>query len=276
MSVPNPTKSGINTINAINIPLLEEYLRQLHLKTFVRNWDSFAQDAAKSGCSYDGFLLALTEYEVNHRERNRHLSRIKAARFPALKELADFDFAAVPSLNKVGLLELARGDYIAKTENVILIGNPGLGKSHVSIGLALSACRQGRRVRFYNAATLVNELLAAQDLHQAERFIASAKKQHLIVLDELGFIPFSASGAQLLFQFCSALHDHVPLIINSNLKFADWIQIFGADTLTAALLDRLTHRAHIIEFSGADSFRFKQRLKRLDQSPLAGGDPTQP
>jgi len=270
MTVLNTARLGVN------VPLMEAYLRQLHLKTFVRNWEAFAQDAAKSGCSYDGFLMGLAEVEVSHREKNRHLSRIKAARFPALKELADFDFAAVPSLNKVGLLELARGDYIPKAENVILIGNPGLGKSHVSIGLALSACRQGHRVRFYNAATWVNELLAAQDVHQAERFIAHARKHHLIVLDELGFIPFSASGAQLLFQFCSALHDQVPLIINSNLKFADWVQLFGAETLTAALLDRLTHRAHIIEFSGADSFRFRQRLKRLDKSALSGGEPTQP
>lgn len=278
--------SALNTAKlGVNVPLMEEYLRQLHLNTFVRNWESFAQDAANSGCSYDGFLMGLAEVEVAHREKSRHLSRIKAARFPAMKELADFDFAAVPSLNKVGLLELARGDYITKAENVILIGNPGLGKSHVSIGLGLAACRQGHRVRFYNAATLVNELLAAHDLHQAERFIANARKQHLIVLDELGFIPFSASGAQMLFQFCSALHDQVPLIINSNLKFADWVQLFGAETLTAALLDRLTHRAHIIEFSGADSFRFKQRLKRLDkldkldksmQLTLSGGELAQP
>lgn len=265
--------SVINTAKlGVNVPLMEEYLRQLHLKTFVRNWESFAQDAAQSGHSYDGFLMGLAEHEVNHRQKNRYLTRIKAARFPALKELADFDFAAVPSLNKVGLLELARGDYIAKAENLILVGNPGLGKSHISIGLALAACRQGHSVRFFNAATLVNDLLVAHDLHHAERFIASARKLHLIVLDELGFIPFSASGAQLLFQFCSALHDHVPLIINSNLKFADWVQLFGSEALTAALLDRLTHRAHIIEFSGAESFRFKQRLKRLSKPALSASD----
>jgi DNA replication protein DnaC len=245
-----------------NAPLLDEYLHQLRLPTFAHNWQSFAQDATKSGCPYDSYLMALAEFEIAHREKNRHVLRIKAARFPSLKELADFDFALVPSLNKTAILELARGDYLTNVENVILVGNPGLGKTHVGIGLALAACRQGQRVRFYNAATLVNELLSAQDQHQTERFIAAARKHRLIVLDELGFIPFTPSGAQLLFQFCSSLHDHVALIITTNLKFADWVQVFGSDTLTAALLDRLTHRAHILEFSGAESFRFKQRLKR--------------
>jgi DNA replication protein DnaC len=259
------------TKRSVNAPLLDEYLRQLHLSTFARNWATFAQDATQSGCPHDSYLMALAEFEIAQREKNRHLQRIKAARFPLLKELADFDFALVPSLNKTRLLDLAQGNYLTQIENVILLGNSGLGKTHLAIGLALAACRQGRRVRFYNAATLVNELVSAQDQHQTERFIAAARKLQLVVLDELGFIPFTASGAQLLFQFCSSLHDHVPLILTTNLKFADWVQVFGSDTLTAALLDRLTHRAHILEFSGAESYRFKQRLKRQAK---AGGDTT--
>ena len=254
---------------SVNAPLLDEYLHQLRLPTFAHNWQSFAQDATKSGCPYDSYLMALTDGEIAHREQTRHALRIKTARFPNLKELADFDFTLVPSLHKTAILELARGDYLTNIENLILVGNPGLGKTHVAIGLALAACRQGKRVRFYNAATLVNDLLSAQDQHQTEHFIATARKQRLIVLDELGFIPFTPSGAQLLFQFCSSLHDHVPLIITTNLKFADWVQVFGSDTLTAALLDRLTHRAHILEFSGAESFRFKQRMKRQSK----GGEP---
>jgi DNA replication protein DnaC len=241
---------------------LDQALQSLKLPTFVRNHAPFADDALRQQLTYQKYLLDLADQEVVQRERNRHAQRIRAARFPVLKEIADFDFSAVPSLQKQFLLELARGNYIAKAEPILMIGNPGLGKTHAAIGLALTACRQSHRVRFFNAATLVNELIAAQDKHQVERFINNALRHQLIVLDEFGFIPFSPTGANLLFQFCSSLHERVALIVTTNLKFADWTQILGNQTLTAALLDRLTHRAHLIEFSGTDSYRYKQRAKR--------------
>ncbi len=174
---------------------------------------------------------------------------------------ADFDFSCVPALNKQQVLDLARGDFISKAEPILLVGNPGLGKTHIAISLALAACRQGRRVRFYTAAGLLNELIEAQDQHRLPRLLKAALKQNRIVLDELGFIPFSPLGAQLLFQFCSSLNERVALIVTTNLKFADWAQVFGEERLTAALLGRLTHRAHILEFTG-ESFRFRQRLQR--------------
>lgn len=242
---------------------LDTALQALRLNTFVRNHAAFADEAINAQHTYQRYLLDLATHEMAQRERTRHIARIRAARFPVLKELADFDFDAVPSLHKQAVLELARGAYIAKAEPIVLIGNPGLGKSHVATGLALAACRQSHRVRFFNAATLVNEMIVAQDKHLVERFIDSALRHQLIVLDEFGFIPFSPTGANLLFQFCSALHDRVAIILTTNLNFADWTQILGNQTLTAALLDRLTHRAHILEFSGADSYRFKQRSKRL-------------
>jgi DNA replication protein DnaC len=142
----------------------------------------------------------------------------------------------------------------------------GCDKTHISTGLALQACRQCHRVRFYNAAALVNDLILAQEQHRLPKFLATALKQNLIVLDELGFIPFSTAGAQLIFQFCSTLHERVALIVTTNLKFADWVQVFGSEQLTAALLDRLTCRAHILEFIG-ESFRFRQRLHQETQVP---------
>ena len=211
-------------------------------------------------------MLALAEQEVAQRLLNAQRQRIKAARFPVLKELADFDFSAIPHLNKQRVLDLARGEYIPKAEPIIMVGRPGTGKTHVSTGLALAACRQCYRVRFYNAATLVNELILAQEQHRLPKFLAAALKQNLIVLDELGFIPFSTTGAQLIFQFCSTLHERVALIVTTNLKFADWVQVFGSEQLTAALLDRLTCRAHILEFIG-ESFRFRQRLQQETQAP---------
>jgi len=241
--------------------LLDTYLKQLRLPAFARNYRKFAEDAAQANLSYDRYLLALAEQELAQREGSRRMRRIKAARFPVLKELADFDFSCVPSLNKQRVLELALGGYLDKGESILLVGNPGLGKSHVATGLALAACRQGHRVRFYNAAGLVNELIQAQDEHQLPRLLTNALKQRLIVLDELGFIPLSPTGAQLVFRFCSALYERVSLIVTTNLRFADWTQIFGDERLTAALLDRLTHKAHILEFVG-ESYRFRQRVQR--------------
>jgi DNA replication protein DnaC len=244
--------------------LLEEHLKSLRLSTFIQNYRQFAEDAAQDNLSYDRFLLALAQQEVTQRELNRQRQRIKAARFPVLKELADFDFGVIPKLNKQRLLDLARGEYIAKAEPIILVGNPGLGKTHIASGLALAACRQCHRVRFYNAAGLANDLIQAQQEQRLPKFLAIALKQKLIVIDELGFIPFSTTGAQLMFQFCSALYERVAVIVTTNLKFADWTQVFGNERLTAALLDRLTHKAHIIEFVG-ESYRFRQRMQRETQ-----------
>ena len=241
-------------------PLLETYLRQLHLPAFNQHYLPFATDAAQKNLDYPRYLLALAEQEINTREQNRIQCRVKAAHFPVLKELADFDFSALPSLNKAHLLDLARGEYITKRETLIFIGNPGLGKTHLSISLALAACRQGRRVHFWTAAGLVNELLAAQEENRLHRLISLAHKQDLIVLDELGFIPFTPNGAHALFTFCSELYERTAMIITTNLQFANWIQLFGDERLTAALLDRLTHHAHIVELTG-ESFRFRQRMQ---------------
>jgi DNA replication protein DnaC len=239
--------------------LLESYLRQLRLPTFIKNYRQFASDAAGNNLDHTRFLLALAEQEVHQREHNMIQRQVKAARFPVAKELADFDFSAVASLNKAEILDLTRGEYLQKRQSIIFVGNPGLGKTHLATGIALAACRQKRKVRFWTAASLVNELLQAQDEHRLHRFITQALKLDLVVLDELGFIPFSSNGAQALFTFCSELYERLSFILTTNLKFADWVQVFGDERLTAALLDRLTHHAHIIELVG-ESYRFRQRM----------------
>ena len=241
--------------------LLETYLKTLRLSTFLQNYRKLGQEAAQANHGYDRYLLALAEQEVAQRDRNRIARRVKEARFPVLKELADFDFACITSPGKQRVLELAQGHYLTRAEPIIMVGNPGLGKTHIATSLALAACRQGQRVRFYNAAGLVNDLILAQQEHRLTKFLATALRHHLIVVDELGFIPFSANGAQLIFQFCSALYERVAIIVTTNLHFANWTQVFGDEQLTAALLDRLTHHAHILEFAG-ESYRFRQRLHR--------------
>lgn len=241
--------------------ILESYLKKLYLSTFIRHHETYAAEAAHNNHSYTRFLLALAEQEVLERDARRRQRRFKEAKIPVVKELNSFDFSQIPELNQHKIRQLAAGDYIDQAEPVILIGNPGLGKTHIATALAVVATQQMRRVRFYNAAALVNELLKAQDEGRVSSFIAKALNYHLIVLDELGFIPFTNSGAHLMFQFCSALYERVALLITTNLKFADWTQLFGDECLTVALLDRLTHKAHILEFVG-ESYRFRQRQQR--------------
>jgi DNA replication protein DnaC len=244
--------------------LLESYLRQLKLPSFVQNYAAFAQDAARTELSCERYLLALCEAELAQRDAHRVERCIAQARLPVLKELSQFDWSCVQGVSKTRVLELAQGSYIARAEPILLIGNPGLGKTHVATGLALSACRQGHRVRFYQVTTLVNDLVAAQHELKVSRFLATLCRQDLLILDEFGFVPFSREGANLLFQLCSALYERVAVIITSNLSFSDWKSVLGEEHLTAALLDRLTHRAHILEFVG-ESFRFRQQLKRNEQ-----------
>lgn len=249
-------------------PLLESYLKSLRLPGFAQHYQQFAEDASRTHQGYAEFLCALAEQEVTQRERHRQAQAIKQARFPILKELANFDFSRLPELNPQRVLDLARGGYILAAEPVLLVGNPGLGKTHIATGLGLAACRQGYRVRFYNTAALVNDLLQAQEEHRVARLLNVALKYQLVVLDELGFIPFSTHGAQLMFQFCSTLYERVAMLVTTNLRFADWTQVFGDERLTAALLDRLTHKAHILEFVG-ESYRFRQRLLRVEGAETA-------
>src|SRR2546421_12583374 len=211
---------------------------------------------------------------MGQRGGNRVERCISQAKLPVLKELSQFDWSCMQGVSKTRVFELAQGGYITQAEPILMIGNPGLGKSHVATGLALAACRQGRRVRFYNVATLVNDLIVAQHELKLTRLLATLGKQELLVLDEFGFIPFSREGAHLLFQLCSALDERVAVIITSNLKFSDWKSVMGEEHLTAALLDRLTHRAHILEFLG-ESFRFRQRLQQAERQgvPVEVVDP---
>jgi DNA replication protein DnaC len=249
--------------------LLESYLKDLRLSRFAQSYQSLAQEAARTNLSYERYLLALAQEEMAHREAQRVERAIQEAHFPVLKDLAEFDWACVPSVPKARILELAGGAYISSAEPVILVGNPGLGKSHVASGLALAACRQGRRVRFYNVAGLVTDLIKAQQDYQLSRLMSRLCKHELLVLDELGFIPFSASGAQLLFQLCSALYERVAVIVTTNLRFAEWSSVLGGDErMSAALLDRLTHRATIVEFVGT-SYRFRQQLHRQEGKEVA-------
>ena len=241
--------------------LLRSYLTRLRLPTIAGNFLRFSQEAAKSNQPYERYLLALIEAEVQHREANAERKRIALARFPTLKTLDAFDFAAIPAVNKLAILELTQGHYLEAKENVIFLGPTGTGKTHCAIALGVAACRQGKRVRFATAAGLINELVEAQAQLRLSKLEAALLKLDLLVLDEVGFVPFSKIGAELLFGLLSERYERGSVLVTSNLDFASWTEIFGDARLTGALLDRLTHRAHIIEFQG-DSFRFKESLRQ--------------
>ncbi|MFL5330815.1 MAG: IS21-like element helper ATPase IstB [Gemmataceae bacterium] len=246
--------------------LLAHHLKALKLPTFLREYDKLARQCAAEGLDHIRFLLRLAELELIERERRMIERRIKEAKFPAVKSLDSFDFLAMPSLNKALVLELARCEYLARRENVIALGNSGTGKSHIALGLGLAACQKGLSVGFTTAAALVHELLEARDekrLLRLQRQIASYK---LLIIDELGYVPLSQTGAELLFEVFSQRYERGSTIVTSNLPFDEWTSIFGSERLTGALLDRLTHHVHIVEMNG-DSYRLAHSKRRKQPRP---------
>lgn len=241
--------------------LLRENLKQLRLPTILAEHEKVAREASDTNQTYEEYLLHLTELEVAARAAKSLTNRIKSAGFPVLKELDSYDFSALPSLNKQKVLELARGEWIRQHFNCCLIGSAGTGKTHLAISLGLAACHQGLRVRFFTAATLVNRLEETQKQYQLDRFLAQLDRADLLICDELGYLSFSRTGAELLFQVFADRYERKSLLITSNLAFSDWQQIFQGEHMTAALLDRLTHRCHIFEMNG-ESYRFRESMKQ--------------
>jgi len=241
--------------------LLAHHLKVLKLPTFLREYDKLARQCATEGVEHTGYLLRLAELELIERERRMVERRIKEARFPAVKSLDSFDFLALPSLNKTLVLELTRSEYVLRRENVIAVGNSGTGKSHVALGLGLAACQKGLSVGFTTAAALVNELLEARDEKRLLRLQRQLAAYKLLVIDELGYVPLSQTGAELLFEVFSQRYERGSTIVTSNLPFDEWTGVFASERLTGALLDRLTHHVHILEMNG-DSYRLKQSKRR--------------
>ncbi len=250
--------------------LLSSYLKTLRLPTFLREYPAVARQSNEKDASYELFLQQLAELEVQHRQAQGILRRIKQAAFPVVKELSDFNFSTVPKLNKKRVLDLARCQFIEQRANVVLNGAPGVGKTHLAIAIGREACRRGHKVRFFTASGLVNTYIEARQERQVLRLEKHIGRNDLIVIDELGYIPLDRSGAEHLFGFFSQCYEQTSLIVTTNLPFADWPQIFAEDErLAGALLDRLTHHVHILDITG-DSYRLKDSLKRNKKQ---GGEP---
>jgi DNA replication protein DnaC len=242
--------------------LLAHHLKKLRLPTFLSEYAKLAHQCAEENVDHVSYLLRLSELELIERERRMVERRIKAARFPAVKSLDSFDFKAIPSVNKTQVIELARCAYIEQRQNIIAVGPSGTGKTHIALGLGLAACQKGYKVRFTTAASLVTELMEARDERRMLRHLKQLAAQDLLIIDELGFVPLSKTGAELLFEVFSERYERGSVIVTSNLPFDEWTQTFGTERLTGALLDRITHHVTILEANG-ESYRLNQsRSKR--------------
>ena len=245
--------------------LLEHHLKKLRLPTILKEYDKHAKLCASENVDHTGYLLRLTEAELIDRERRMVERTIKAARFPSIKSLDSFDFTAIPSLNKPLVAELARCDFIKKRENIIALGPSGVGKTHIALALGLAACQQGIKVRFTTASAIVHELMEARDEHKLLRLQKQLLTPGLLIIDELGFVPLSKTGAELLFEIISQRYERGAILITSNLPFEEWTEVFGTERLTGALLDRLTHHVHILEMNG-DSYRLQHSKRSKSKS----------
>ena len=240
--------------------MVELYLRELKMPGLRSAYQSIARDATGLGQSYEAFLAACLAQEMDSRRQHRLESRLAQARFPMAKTLESFDFAAIPQLPKTKVMGLAQGSFIRERQNVICLGNPGTGKTHISIGLGVRAIEEGYRVRFITAVTLAQELLLAQQECRLPRYLKSWQGVELVILDELGYLGLGPGGP-LLFQFCAERYERGSILITTNLEFSRWVEVFGDATLTSALIDRLTHHAQILLFQG-ESHRFRESRQR--------------
>jgi DNA replication protein DnaC len=252
MTTPDPTAG-----------MIELHCRELKLPGLRAAYPAIARDATSQGQPYTAFLAACLSAEIASRREHRLATRFAQARFPVPKTLESFDFTAVPKLNKPLVLALAEGSFIKQRENIILVGTPGTGKTHVATGIGMGCIQAGFRVRFISAVTLAQELLLAQQEYRLPRYLKSWASTDLVILDELGYLGLGPGGP-LLFQFCAERYERGSILITTNLDFARWVEVFTDATLTTALLDRLTHHAHILLFQG-ESYRFKESKQHREE-----------
>jgi DNA replication protein DnaC len=248
---------------AARAAVISEYLKALKLPTFATEYQGLARQAKDGGWDYEEFLRELLEMEVHSREERTAKRRLKEARFPDLKTLDQIDWEVLEGISKQKIMELASCEYISKAQDVIFAGPIGTGKTHMAISLGVEATRRRFRVGFYRAAELVRILTEARDERTLTLLHRRLRRVDLLILDELGFVPFERAGGELLFNLLSERYEVRSTMITTNLSFGEWVQVFGDEKLTTALLDRLGHHAHILTTEGS-SYRTRKRRQRKE------------
>lgn len=241
--------------------LLEHYLKELKLTAMLRDYQSVSAECLKKKTSHMQYLRLLCEREILGREERSAERRLKAARFPVLKTVEAFDFRRQAEVSAAQIKELLNGDFAGRKENVVFLGESGTGKTHLATALGFALCGQGKKVRFWNATSLVTALLEARETRSLQKLQMQISRLDLLILDEVGYIPFSKAGSELLFDVMSNCYERLSVIVTTNLPFAEWSQVFGNERMTGALLDRLTHHCHIFKIGG-ESYRLQEAKKR--------------
>jgi len=244
--------------DAVLEAVIQGHARQLRTPTLAREYGSVARRAREEGWPYEEYLRELLEAEVRSRQENAARRYLKQAGFPDLKTLDQIDWQALEGVSRPQLLELARCQFIDQAEDVVIAGPIGTGKTHLAIGLGVEATRRRISVAFRKAADLVRELLEARDERTLSRLHRRYQKVPLLIVDELGFVPFKREGGELLFNLLADRYERRSSLVTTNLAFAEWVQVFGDEKLTTALLDRLAHHAHILTTKGK-SYRTSRR-----------------
>ena len=241
--------------------------RELKLAAVVRDYPGLCRRARDGGWAYEELLRELLEAEVTNRRQSTARRLLREARFPDIKTLDQLDWAALKGVSRPKLMELASCDFIGRAEDVILAGPIGTGKTMLAIALGVEATRRRFRVYFTRAADLVQSLIEARDERRLTALQQRYQKVALLIVDELGFVPFERAGGELLFNLLAQRYERRSTIITTNLAFSEWVKVFGDEKLTTALLDRLSHHAHILTTRG-DSFRSQRGSEELP--PAAG------
>lgn len=243
-------------------------LKELKLPSVAAHWQRLADEAQRKRQPHPEYLADLMHAEISDR-RERRIARLMAeARFPVLKTLDGFDFGAQPGLDREAVLALADSGFVAERRNVVLLGGVGTGKTHLAIALGLAACQHERRVRYVTAAELSNTLVEAKEQGRLSRRLEWLARYELVVLDELGYVPFDKLGAELLFSFVSRVYERRSLIVTTNLPFARWSEVFLDANAAAAVIDRVVHHATILKTEG-ESYRLRDAKRRASKRERA-------